>query len=79
MGVAKDRGRGGEWTVGGANRTPLAGPHLPALAHLIEGVEVPFTYVLLKYPRLWRKGQLDSCLGPAPSQGPVPEPPGQGR
>lgn len=65
--------------MGGAKRTSLAGAHLPALAHLIEGVEVPFTYVLLKDPRLWRKEQLGSCLGPAPSQGPVPESPGQGR
>lgn len=65
--------------MGGAKRTSLAGPHLPALAHLIEGVEVPFTYMLLKDPRLWRKEQLGLCLGSAPSQGPVPESPGQGR
>lgn len=49
------------------------------MAHLVESVEVPFAYVLLKDPRLWRKEQLDSRLGLAPSQGPVPEPPGQGR
>lgn len=65
--------------MGGANRTSLAGPHLPPLAHLVESVEVPFAYVLLKDPRLWRKEQLDSCLGLAPSKGPVPESPGQGR
>lgn len=49
--------------------------HTPALAHLVEGVEVPFAHVLLEDPRLRREGQLGYGLGSGPMQGTPPRAP----
>lgn len=50
-------------------------PHLPASAHLIEGVEIPFTHVLLEDPRLRRERNLDLCLGGGEPPGNRPQSP----
>lgn len=65
-------GRGGrKWAVG-TSEGPSGLPRLPTLAHLIEGVEVPFPHMLLEDPRLRREGQLGPWLGGAepPQTGP---------
>lgn len=47
------------------------------LAHLVEGVEVPFAHVLLEDPRLRREVQLDPCSGSGnPPNGLTTEPQG---
>lgn len=64
-------GRGKGLRVGRSEGLPPQ-PQTPALAHLVEGVEVPFAHVLLKDSRLWREGQLGPCLGCDPTQGTPP-------
>ena len=62
-------GEGRERDCGWGNQKAFpAGLPLPALAHLVEGMEVPLAHVLLEDPRLRREEQLDR----GPDAGPTP-------